>query len=312
MSFFGNLFKSRTCSICNSKLGITEQKELADGAFLCNKCANKLSKWFTTDARKHSTPKQILQQIKFRAKNEISVVKFNATRIIGRSVKVYLDENNRKFMVAETNDLQKENPDVLDASDIINVMTNLEETKHELFDRDNNGRTIPFNPRRYDFSYDFYVTIDMRHPFCTHRRFKLNDSSIWVRYDYLQSRGMRGFAGAINANGSLMGNILDAVADGITNRVGGNVMSGYPPEYMEYQRMLDDVRISLMNMHKGMHQIPQNAPKSLGNGMGAIGGIYGQQTQYIPQSKNWFCPNCGAQNSGMFCQHCGTKKPNNI
>ena len=56
MSFLGNLFKSKTCAICYAKMGMTEQKELANGAFICNKCADKLSKWFTTDARKHSTP----------------------------------------------------------------------------------------------------------------------------------------------------------------------------------------------------------------------------------------------------------------
>ena len=28
-----------------------------------------------------------------------------------------------------------------------------------------------------------------------------------------------------------------------------------------------------------------------------------------PAKKDWFCPNCGAHNTGKFCQACGTKKP---
>ena len=28
-----------------------------------------------------------------------------------------------------------------------------------------------------------------------------------------------------------------------------------------------------------------------------------------PEKKDWFCPNCGAHNTGKFCQACGTKKP---
>ncbi len=27
------------------------------------------------------------------------------------------------------------------------------------------------------------------------------------------------------------------------------------------------------------------------------------------EKKDWFCPNCGAHNTGKFCQACGTKKP---
>lgn len=28
-----------------------------------------------------------------------------------------------------------------------------------------------------------------------------------------------------------------------------------------------------------------------------------------PVKKDWFCPNCGAHNTGKFCQSCGTKRP---
>ena len=307
MSFLGNLFKSKTCAICYAKMGMTEQKELANGAFICNKCADKLSKWFTTDARKHSTPKQISDQIVERRKNEMEIIKFQASRIIGRSIKVYLDEPKRKFMVVETDNPKAENADVLNASDIINVMTNIHETKHELFDRDNNGRTIPFNPRRYDYSYNFIVTIDMRHPYCTHRRFKVNDKSIWVRYEYLQSRGMSGFASAISSKGNLMDNIFGAMANGIANSIGGDITSSYPPEYNEYRQIMEDIRSSLISMRSGVQSLSHSSNPMLGNSMGAIGGIQGHAPNMI-QTRKWFCPKCGAENSANYCQYCGTKK----
>ena len=28
-----------------------------------------------------------------------------------------------------------------------------------------------------------------------------------------------------------------------------------------------------------------------------------------PEKKKWFCPNCGAENTGKFCGSCGTKRP---
>ena len=289
MGFFGSLFEKRQCSICGKEMGLTERKELSGGN-LCDDCAEKLSDWFSTEARKASTPQQIKEHLAYREQNRQAVAQFRATRTIGKSTKVYLDEMNRKFMVSSASDLQKDNPDVIDASAITNVAVDINESKHELRTKDEEGRSVSYNPPRYDFSYDFYVDIDVSHPHCSHRRIKVNSSSVWVRYDYLQARGMSGFGNrtmgnSFNAGGNMnnMGNmgaaagIIGAVINGIQNSMNANNPAAmYPPEYQENMAIAEDIRVSLLNLRNPGSAVPNPGMGMGANaGMGTVGGVAG-------------------------------------
>ena len=289
MGFFGSLFEKRQCSICGKEMGLTERKELSGGN-LCDDCAEKLSDWFSTEARKASTPQQIQEHLAYREQNRQAVAQFRATRTIGKSTKVYLDEMNRKFMVSSASDLQKDNPDVIDASAITNVAVDINESKHELRTKNEEGRSVSYNPPRYDFSYDFYVDIDVSHPHCSHRRIKVNSSSVWVRYDYLQARGMSGFGNrtmgnSFNAGGNMnnMGNmgaaagIIGAVINGIQNSMNANNPAAmYPPEYQENMAIAEDIRVSLLNLRNPGSAVPNPGMGMGANaGMGTVGGVAG-------------------------------------
>ena len=289
LGFFGSLFEKRQCSICGKEMGLTERKELSGGN-LCDDCAEKLSDWFSTEARKASTPQQIQEHLAYREQNRQAVAQFRATRTIGKSTKVYLDEMNRKFMVSSASDLQKDNPDVIDASAITNVAVDINESKHELRTKDEEGRSVSYNPPRYDFSYDFYVDIDVSHPHCSHRRIKVNSSSVWVRYDYLQARGLSGFGNrtmgnTFNTGGNInnMGNmgaaagILGAVINGIQNSMNANNPAAmYPPEYQENMAIAEDIRVSLLNLRNPGSAVPNPGMGMGANaGMGTVGGVAG-------------------------------------
>ena len=289
MGFFGSLFEKRQCSICGKEMGLTERKELSGGN-LCDDCAEKLSDWFSTEARKASTPQQIQEHLAYREQNRQAVAQFRATRTIGKSTKVYLDEMNRKFMVSSASDLQKDNPDVIDASAITNVAVDINESKHELRTKNEEGRSVSYNPPRYDFSYDFYVDIDVSHPHCSHRRIKVNSSSVWVRYDYLQARGMSGFGNrtmgnSFNAGGNMnnMGNmgaaagIIGAVINGIQNSMNANNPAAmYPPEYQDNMAIAEDIRVSLLNLRQPGSAVPSPGMGMGANaGMGTVGGVAG-------------------------------------
>ena len=400
MGFFGSLFEKRQCSICGKEMGLTERKELSGGN-LCDDCAEKLSDWFSTDARKRSTPQQIQEQLAYREQNRQAVAQFRATRTIGNTTKVYLDEMNRKFMVSSASNLQEDNPDVIDASDITNVAVDIDESKHELRTKNEEGRSVSYNPPRYDYSYDFYVDIDVSHPYCSHRRIKVNSSSVWVRYDYLQSRGISGFGNrtmgnSFNAGGDMgtAAGILGAVITGIQSSMNANNPAAmYPPEYRENMTIAEDMRVSLLNLRQPGSAAPNpGMGMGMNAGMGTVGGVAGmaagagmagmaagyqqgypqqgmQQQGYMQQGYpqqgmqqgfqqqgmgmqqqqgfqqgfpqqgmqqgypqqgypgqmppqgypqqapqpqvdgSWFCPNCGAQNTSKFCQHCGAPKP---
>ena len=428
MGFFGSLFEKRQCSICGKEMGLTERKELSGGN-LCDDCAEKLSDWFSTDARKRSTPQQIQEQLAYREQNRQAVAQFRATRTIGNTTKVYLDEMNRKFMVSSASNLQEDNPDVIDASAITNVAVDIDESKHELRTKDDEGHSVSYNPPRYDYSYDFYVDIDVSHPYCSHRRIKVNSSSVWVRYDYLQSRGISGFGNrtmgnSFNAGGDMgtAAGILGAVITGIQSSMNANNPAAmYPPEYRENMTIAEDMRVSLLNLRQPGSAAPNpGMGMGMNAGMGTVGGVAGmaagagmagmaagyqqgypqqgmQQQGYMQQGYpqqgmqqgfqqqgmgmqqqqgfqqgfpqqgmqqgypqqgypgqmppqgypqqgfpqqgmqqgypqqgypgqmppqgypqqapqpqvdgSWFCPNCGAQNTSKFCQHCGAPKP---
>ena len=293
MGFFGSLFEKRQCSICGKEMGMTERKELSGGN-LCDDCAEKLSDWFSTDARKRSTPEQIKEHLAYREQNRQAVAQFRATRTIGKSTKVYLDEMSRKFMVSSASDLQKDNPDVIDASAITNVAVDINESKHELRTKNEEGRSVSYNPPRYDFSYDFYVDIDVSHPHCSHRRIKVNSSSVWVRYDYLQARGLSGFGNrtmgnSFNAGGN-MGNmgtaagILGAVINGLQNSMNANNPAAmYPPEYQESMAIAEDIRVSLLNLRNPGSAMPNSGMGMGANaGMGTVGGVAGMAAAGMP------------------------------
>ena len=279
MGFFDSIMKKRQCSICGKEMGLTERKELSGGN-LCDDCADKLSDWFSTDARKRSTPQQIQEQLAYREQNRQAVAQFRATRTIGRNTKVYLDEMNRKFMVSGASNLQEDNPDVIDASAITNVAVDIDESKHELRTKNEEGRSVSYNPPRYDYSYDFYVDIDVSHPYCSHRRIKVNSGSVWIKYDYLQSRGLTGFGGNRNtfntsADTGTAAGILGAVINGLQNSINANNPNVvYPPKYRENLAIAEDIRFSLLNLRQPGSAVP-NAAMGMNTGMGTVGGVAG-------------------------------------
>ena len=315
MGFFGSLFEKRQCSICGKEMGLTERKELSGGN-LCDDCADKLSDWFSTEARKRCTPQQIREHLAYREQNRQAVAQFRATRTIGKYTKVYLDEMNRRFMVSGASNLQEDNPDVIDAAAITNVAVDIDESKHELRTKDEEGRSVSYNPPRYDFSYDFYVDIDVSHPHCSHRRIKVNSSSVWIRYDYLQSRGMAGFGGFGNRNmgNSFNGNssfnaggdmgtaagILGAVINGLSNMNNANNPAAmYPPEYRENMAIAEDMRVSLLNLRNPGSAVP-NPGMGMNSGMGTVGGVAGMAGAGIAYQQGY--PQQGMQQQGYMQQ----------
>ena len=189
------LFDKKFCSICGEKIGLLGNRKLEDGN-LCKDCAAKLSPWFTE--RKQSTVEEIKEQLAYREANKEAVSAFQTTRTLGRNIKVLLDEDAGKFMVTSARNIAEANPDVLSFSDVTGCDLNVEESKTEIRYRDANNEVQSFNPKRYAYSYDFYMNIHVNHPYFDEIRFKLNDSSVDgdvdTMLDYDEVRGGAGRA----------------------------------------------------------------------------------------------------------------------
>lgn len=175
MGFFGKLFEKKVCAFCGEEIGLLGNRKLEDGN-MCKACASKLSPFFTD--RRGSTVAEIARQLEYREANKEAVAAFNVTLSLGADTKVLFDEDTGKFMVTRGRKLTEENPDVLDFSMVTNVTLDIDEEKDEEMTRDKEGNEVSFKPPRFHYSYDFYLTIRVNHPYFDEIRFQLNDSRI--------------------------------------------------------------------------------------------------------------------------------------
>ncbi len=173
------LFDKKFCDVCGEKIKFLGNRKLEDGN-LCKDCASKLSPWFSE--RRSSTVQDIKNQLAYREENQAKVAAFNTTRTIGEYYIVHLDEDAKKFCVAQARDMRTGNPDILDFSQVTGCDLDIDETKDEVTREDAEGKSVSYDPPRYDYRYDFYVRLRVNHPWFDEMRFKLNSSTVDIAY----------------------------------------------------------------------------------------------------------------------------------
>jgi hypothetical protein len=185
MSFFNKKY----CDICNEKIGVLGNKKLDDGN-MCKNCAKKLSPWFSD--RRNTSLAEIKQQLDYREENKKEVAQFNITRRLGSNPLVLFDDQARRFMVTFDDDIVKSNPDVLEYSDVTACDMNIKETQTELMREDKDGKRVSYMIRRFEYSYDFNVSIYVNNPYFDEISFKLNTYQVDgnARSEYEQYKNM--------------------------------------------------------------------------------------------------------------------------
>lgn len=196
------LFDKKFCDICGNKIGLLGNRKLEDGN-LCKDCAAKLSPWFSD--RRSSTVEDIRAQLEYREQNMEKVAQFNVTRSIGNYYMVMLDEDKKQFCVAQAGDIRTGNPDILDFTQVTGCDLDIDETKHEVYSKDADGKNVSYNPPRYDYSYDFYVQLRVNHPWFDEMRFKINPSSVDIDYGSTMGGGMPAARTAQSMQGAVKG-----------------------------------------------------------------------------------------------------------
>ena len=147
---------------------------------MCKECGKKLSPWFSD--RRSSTIEEICQQLNYREANKEEVAKFCVTRSFGEDMKLLLDEDAGKFMVTDSSNLKAANPDVLAFSDVTGCVLDIDEDRSEIMREDSEGNETSYNPPRYCYQYDVYITIQVRNPYFDEIRFQLNRSTVEMQY----------------------------------------------------------------------------------------------------------------------------------
>ena len=280
------LFDKKYCDICGEKIGLLGNRKLENGN-LCKNCAKKLSPWFSD--RRNSTVEEIRAQLTYREENQEKVAAFHTTRTLGTNTKVLLDEDAGKFMVTRARDLQEANPDVLDFADVTGCNLDIDESRSELKREDKDGKEVSYNPPRYEYSYDFYITIFVNNPYFDEMRFSLNSSSVYYEPQKLPQRAPMSHAPMDRPSGRPK--MINA------SRVDPEDCA----EYRKYRQMGDEICQALEQARSGGKQPAGAAPEE--------NNIMREAAQDIPAAGPWTCPACGGNNQGKFCEYCGSPRP---
>ena len=280
------LFDKKYCDICGEKIGLLGNRKLEDGN-LCKDCAKKLSPWFSD--RRRSTVEDIKGQLAYREENREKAAQFRTTRSFGEDWKVLLDEDHRWFTVTRARDLAEANPDILDFDAITGCRMDIDESRTELMREDADGKDVSYVPPRYEYSYDFFLVISVRHPYFDEMRFSLNSSSVYYEPQKLPQRAPMSHAPMDRPSGRPK--MINA------SRVDPEDCA----EYRKYRQMGDEICQALEQARSGGKQPAGAAPEE--------NIIMREATQDIPAAGPWTCPACGGANTGKFCEYCGSPRP---
>lgn len=276
MGLFGKLFEKKACDICGGDIGLLGNRKLEDGN-LCKNCAKKLSPWF--EERRHSTVEDIRAQLQYRQENQTRVSQFCTTRSMGENTRVLLDDNHSWLTVSRMRDMQEENPDVLDFSAITGCRMDVKENRRELTHENSEGKQVSYNPPRYEYSYNFYISITVNNPYFDEMRFCLNNRTVEFE-DGPNMAGRR--TGFLDMGRSMF--------DPMNN-----------PDYRYYYNLAQEICQAVgdaqtqarNNRTQGGSAAPTSTPAPAA----------------APVTGPWVCPACGAQNNGKFCEFCGAARP---
>ena len=246
MGLFGKLFEKKECSICGGEIGLLGNRKLEDGN-MCKSCAAKLSPWFSD--RRQSTVDEIKEQLDYREANREKVASFRITRTLGERTKVLLDEDAGLFMVTAAKNLEEANPDVLSFSDVTGCKLDIDESRTEIEYEDKDGERKSFNPRRYAYSYDFYIVINVNNPYFNEIRFQLNSESV----DNGEETLLDGPDAMRRPRGGMRGGSLTSNAEEVRSSV----------EYRQYEEMGLEIRDALLRVRQQVRdEAAAAAPKA--------------------------------------------------
>lgn len=280
------LFDKKYCDICGEKIGLLGNRKLEDGN-LCKDCAKKLSPWFSD--RRRSTVADIKGQLAYREENRERAAQFRTTRSFGEDRKVLLDEDHRWFTVTRARDLAEANPDILDFDAITGCRMDIDESRTELTHEDADGKDVSYVPPRYEYSYDFFLVISVRHPYFDEMRFSLNSSSVYYEPQKLPQRAPMSHAPMDRPSGRPK--TINA------SRVDPEDCA----EYRKYRQMGDEICQALEQARSGSKQPADAASEE--------NAVMHEAARDIPAAGPWTCPACGGTNTGKFCEYCGSPRP---
>ncbi|MBO5870012.1 MAG: DUF4428 domain-containing protein [Clostridia bacterium] len=333
-----DIFKKKDCEICGKEVGMFGYKKLEDGE-ICKECVKLLSPFF--DDRRHSTVKQIIEQIDSRMKNSLELATFNHDVCLGDYYKVFIETKNNvplRFVVSRLDDYKSENADIISFQNVSACTVDIDESKREEKYTNDQGQSVSYNPPRYTYRYDFVVKLDIANiPYISSIDIKLNSTTL-----ELETVAQGGVIGGLFSKSvgfdpmlypeyreykAMCDEIAEYVSCGQKGVVCGGQYTGQSESEMIQSMILqienapdketmEQVRAELIKMtfnHPDKDKIRDQGVEAMMRFEYKQAGIeppadfhVGDQKQKVGES--WTCF-CGNTNTGKFCNECGAKKP---
>ena len=292
------LFDKKYCDFCGNKIGLLGNRKFEDGN-MCKDCASKLSPWF--DGRRHSTKAELTAQLESREANRQAVAAFRTTRSLGKYVKLLIDDDNRKFMVTSASRLSEANPDVFDFGQATGCDLDISESRTELKQKDAEGKSVSYNPPRYEYSYNFNATLRVDHPYVDDMKFSVSNG-------YIKTGEHRMTAPAGGMSGGYSGgwNVHTTVTDGVRLN-----------DYYQAMNLGNEIKAAVEDMRRvARGEAPVGTSTSAPDAAsvpapGAAAAAAASAAGAAPAAPvKIVCPHCGAPtfpDAHNCCEYCGSR-----
>ena len=222
---------------------------------------------------------------------------FCITRQINtRNYNVFIDDNKGNFTVARKLDVN-ENPDIVPLSAIVQCRVDVDQQQHEeTYTKD--GETVSYQPPVYKYEFDYTMRIKVRTQWFDDMDFRLNTFSI--------SSDNRRELMEVEQTAYQIIAALTPNAAGMQSGMSGMNMNGGMQSGMPGMNMNGGMQPGMpgMNMNGGMQP-----GMNMNGGMQQTGMSETNMTGGMQQNNSsWKCQ-CGAENTGKFCEYCGQPRP---
>ncbi len=328
-----DVFKKKDCEICGKEVGMLGYKKLEDGE-ICKDCVKLLSPWF--DDRRHSTVEQIKRQIAAREENSRQLQSWNHNQCFGEWQKVYIRMANgvpESFVVSADSDYKNANADIISFKNVSSCDVDIHESHTELKQTNSNGERVSYNPPRFEYSYDFYIKLNITGiEYIDDIRFKINRSTLHL--ETVQNRGIliKAFDPMLYPEYRLYRSQCDELSALFQAGMMGTSYSGEsrttadPAQALVEQIRNAPDRQTLNRLHGELVMMTAHSPNQAQIREQAVAAMTDAQMRldheeagvpYTPVSAAsvpkagpaWTCDCCGTENTGKFCHGCGAAKP---
>ena len=331
-----DVFKKKDCEICGKEVGLLGYKKLEDGE-ICKDCVKLLSPWF--DDRRHSTVEQIKAQLQAREYNKLAMETWQPSIALGDYYTMYVKTKGDvpiSFVVSNSDKYRENNADILSFLWITACTPDIRESRTELKQTNSQGEKVSYDPPRYEYRYDFYIKLDIKGcDYIDDMRFRINSST--VKLETVMPKATL-FSAAQSFDPMLYPEyrkykaMLDEICEVVScGQRGVPLGQANAKTDDSVEGLLDQIRNAptmeaVTNASFRLTMLTKDHPDKAG--------IQTQIAQAMTQAKNrlsaeavgaaaampqpqsvasapatWKCDACGSENTGKFCEGCGSPKP---